>query len=82
MKIMITYVQRSNDMKKLITFIMAFVLLFALSACDERTEAEKIADSYSSLESADHVFDLIDFDELDELVESDEKMIVYFGAPI
>ncbi len=69
-------------MKKIITLIMAFVLVFALGACDKKTEAEKIADSYSSLESADHVFDLIDFDELDELVASDEKMIVYFGSPI
>mgnify|MGYP002641350848 CR=1 FL=1 len=68
-------------MKRIITLLLAISLMFALTGCS-KTEAEKIADSYSSLESIDHVYDLIDYEEIDTVVADLDKAIIYFGSPI
>lgn len=66
-------------MKKIILTLLMVVSL-VLVGCSSKTEAEKIAESYG-LESADHVFDLIDLDEIDSVVEEEQHAIIYFGAP-
>jgi thiol-disulfide isomerase/thioredoxin len=68
-------------MKKIITLLLAVVMVFNLTGCG-KTEAEKIADSYSTLETSDHVFKLLDLEDIDAMAEQEGKMIVYFGSPI
>lgn len=69
-------------MKKILTFIAILFVAVALVGCSSKTDKEKVADSYSTLESADHVFELIDYNDMESIVGEDEKAMVYLGAPI
>lgn len=70
-------------MKKQILGIIAVVVIIiavAIFATVSKSEKQKITDSYTSLETDDHVFDLITLDEMEEIMLT-EDMIVYFGSP-
>jgi hypothetical protein len=69
-------------MKRLLTLVSILFIAIALVGCGAKTDKEKVADSYSTLKSADHVFELIDYKDMEDAVANDEKAIVYLGAPI
>lgn len=68
-------------MKKLLTLLLLVAVVFTLGGCT-KDEKQEIADSYSTLKSADHVFDQVKLAELDEIVAEGGVVFAYFGSPI
>lgn len=68
-------------MKKILTLVTILFLAVALVGCSPKTDKEKIADSYTTLESADHVYVSLAVEDIEEVASTEENMIIYFGAP-
>jgi len=60
--------------------VLIAIVAFAIYKSASVPDKLKIMESYSTLDSEDHVFESITLDELDELILN-EDAIVYFGSP-